>query len=274
MTLPWDRIVSLGRGATEVVIAAPYIKQHSLSRLLERLPYLEYLTCVTRWQAGDISAGVSDTAVRDLVRSSGGTFRLHPALHAKYYRFDGVVLVGSANLTDAGLGLARIHNLEILAPPGSAFDPVAFEQDLMAGSREIDDGEFAAWDAIPVVESSAGAGPDSTLFGWYPTTRDPVDFWRFYSGRRQLLSLDTQRRGEVDLLVLGIPADLDQSRFRNWVSAALLSSAFVVDVRRISPVDEPGAFLELGTDWGLEPGAARYAAETVRTWLAYFLGSS
>ena len=101
MTSPWERIVALARGATEAVIVAPYIKEHSLLRLLEQLPHLERLTCVTRWLAGDIAVGVSDTAVRDLVRSFGGAFRLHPGLHAKYYRFDDAVLVGSANLTDA-----------------------------------------------------------------------------------------------------------------------------------------------------------------------------
>ena len=105
MTSPWKRIVVLALGATEAVIAAPYIKENSLRRMLDQLPHLERLTCVTRWQAGDIAAGVSDTVVRDLVRSLGGAFRLHPSLHAKYYRFDDGVLVGSANLTDAGLGV-------------------------------------------------------------------------------------------------------------------------------------------------------------------------
>ena len=126
MTSPWDRILALTWSATEAVIAAPYIKEPSLRRLLEHLPQLEQLTCVTRWQAGDIAAGVSDTVVRDLVRSLGGAFRLHPSLHAKYYRFDDGVLVGSANLTDAGLGVGRIYNLEILARPGGDFDSVAF----------------------------------------------------------------------------------------------------------------------------------------------------
>ena len=263
----------LALGATEAVIVAPYIKEHSLRRLLERLPHLERLICVTRWQAVDIAAGVSDTAVRSLVRSLDGAFRLHPSLHAKYYRFDDGVLVGSANLTDAGLGVGRIYNLEILARPGVDFDSVAFEQELMAGSRDIDDHEFAAWNAISVVGSAARAGPDSTLLNWYPGTRDPADLWELYSGHRELLSLDNQRRAEADLSVLGLPTNLDPRGFRHWVSAGLLSSSFVADVRQISAADEPGAFLQLGDDWGLEPGAARYAAETVRTWLSHFSGS-
>ena len=159
MTSPWDRILALTGGASEAVIAAPYIKEPSLRRLLEHLPQLERLICVTRWQAGDIAAGVSDTAVRSVVRSSGGAFRLHPSLHAKYYRFDDGILVGSANLTDAGLGVRRVHNFEILTEPGDGFNSGAFERELMTGSREIDDGEVAAWEAIPVVEPSASDWP-------------------------------------------------------------------------------------------------------------------
>ena len=69
MTSPWERLVALTWGATEAVIAAPYIKEHSLRRLLEQLTQLEQFICVTRWQAREIATGVSDTAVRGLVRS-------------------------------------------------------------------------------------------------------------------------------------------------------------------------------------------------------------
>ena len=273
MTSPWDRILALTGGASEAVIAAPYIKEPSLRRLLEHLPQLERLICVTRWQAGDIAAGVSDTAVRSLVRSSGGAFRLHPSLHAKYYRFDDGILVGSVNLTDAGLGVRRVHNFEILTEPGDGFNSGAFERELMAGSREIDDGEVAAWEAIPVVEPSHRIGPDSALQAWYPATRDPADLWQFYSGHRELLSSETQQRADADSIVLELPEGLDPQGFVNWVSVSLLSSSFVADVRRIREDDEPQAFLLLGEYWGLEPGAARYAAETVRTWVTHFLSS-
>lgn len=273
MTSPWDHLVSLLDGVAEVVVAAPYIKVDPLRRLLERLSHLERLTCVTRWQVGDIASGVSDTAVWDLVHSFGGSFRLHPRLHAKYYRFGDEVLVGSANLTDAGLGLGRLCNLEILTRPWDGFDSVEFERELMVGSREIDEAEFEAWDAIPVVASNVRAGPDTALLGWYPVTRDPSDLFRFYSGDRQSLPLERQQNAQSDLLRLGVPDDLDPIGLKNWVRAGLLSSSFVADVRGITSADEPQAFLQLAHDWGVEPGVARYRAETVRTWLAYFLGA-
>ena len=115
-------------------------------------------------------------------------------------------------------------------------------------------------------------GPDSALQAWYPATRDPADLWQFYSGHRELLSSETQQRADADSIVLELPEGLDPQGFVNWVSVSLLSSSFVADVRRIREEDEPQAFLLLGEYWGLEPGAARYAAETVRTWVTHFLG--
>ena len=274
MTLPWGFLESLSKGATEVVIAAPYIKEHSLRRLLEVLPHLEHLICVTRWQAGDIANRVSDTGVRDLIRSYGGAFRLHPRLHAKYYRFGGDVLVGSANLTDVGLGLGRLYNLEILTRPWDGFDTVEFERELLDGSREIDDAEFKAWSAIPLALSSMCVGPDTALLGWYPVTRDPADLFQYYFGDRGLLPLGRRENARSDLLAMGAPDDLDLQGLQNWVAAGLLSSSFVADVRRIRLADEPNAFLRLAQDWGVEPGAARYRAETARTWMAYFWGAS
>ena len=53
-----------------------------------------------------------------MVVERGGSFKLHARLHAKYYRFDDRVLVGSANMTASGLGYRHRGNLEILCEPG------------------------------------------------------------------------------------------------------------------------------------------------------------
>ena len=44
------------------------------------------------------------------------------SLHAKYYRCDGHVLIGSANLTESGMGLGASPNFEILALADRSFD--------------------------------------------------------------------------------------------------------------------------------------------------------
>ena len=122
MISPWDVVISNATDTGQAVLAAPYIKEDSLRCLLDAAPRIESLTCVTRWSPSDLAVGASDAAVRGLVMSRGGSFLLHPTLHAKYYRFDDVVLIGSANMTASGLGLAPNPNLEILSPSSDDFD--------------------------------------------------------------------------------------------------------------------------------------------------------
>ena len=96
---PGDMLIDLCFDAQHLVIAAPYIKVDALAKVLADISPTASLICVTRWNPHDLAAGVSDTECRTLVIERGGSFRLHPSLHAKYYHIDNVILIGSANLT-------------------------------------------------------------------------------------------------------------------------------------------------------------------------------
>ena len=272
MTIPWDLVRSSAVEATTAVVAAPYIKENTLVRLLNSASRLASLTCVTRWSPGDLRAGVSDASVREQVIRRGGTFFLHPTLHAKYYRFDDVVLIGSANLTNPGLGLASKSNLEILTPASDDFDSLAFEQLLLDQSRLVSDAEHAMWQSIPVDVQSPVAVPESPVQTWRPETRDPRDLWLVYSGETaHALPENILQQTATDLSLISAPPGLDHHAFSVWVSAALLASPFVADVRSIPLDSEPRAYIQLGESWEMSPGDARYAAETVHNWLS-FLG--
>ena len=273
MTSPWDLVISHAAGAASVVLAAPYIKEASLRRLLDAAPHIVSLTCVTRWSPSDLAAGASDAAVRGLVVSRGGSFLLYPTLHAKYYRLDDMVLIGSANITDSGLGLAPNSNLEILSPPSDEFDSLAFERALLDQSRVVSDAEYAVWQSIPLVARSHVTLPESLILTWRPVTRDPEDLWLVYAGAAESpLPESIRRQATQDLSTVMAPLGLTRDAFSTWISAALLASAFVSEVRSISADAEPRAFIQLGDSWNMTPGDARYAAETVRNWLAYYLG--
>ena len=271
MSSPWDVVISNATDTGHAVLAAPYIKEDSLRRLLDAAPRIESLTCVTRWSPSDLAAGASDAAVRGLVVSRGGSFLLHPTLHAKYYRFDDVVLIGSANITASGLGLAPNPNLEILSPPSDNFDSDAFEMLLLGQSRIVSDDEYTVWQSIPVVAHSSVVIPESLVSTWRPVTRDPRDLWLVYTGATEpALSESVRRQAIQDLSSVMAPSGLNRHAFSCWVSAALLASPFVSDVRSISADAEPRAFIQLGEVWSLAPGDARYAAETVRNWFSYY----
>jgi len=135
MAGPGAKLLEICANARSWFIAAPYIKVDALGKVFKSSPATESLVCITRWHPSDILAGASDIGCRSLVAERGGSFRLHPSLHAKYYRFDGISLIGSANLTASAMGWAPHSNLEILRRPGIDFDQQGFERVLLRDSH-------------------------------------------------------------------------------------------------------------------------------------------
>ena len=271
MTLPWASLAELVPEASELVLAAPYIKERTLSDLLSLTGGPTSLTCVTRWLPGDIAMGISDVLVRQLILERGGDFRLHPSLHAKYYRCDGYVLIGSANLTEPGMGLGASPNFEILALADRSFDASRFERDLLVQSRPITDAEYEIWASIRVERQKPAIHPEGAALSWRPLTRNPEDVWLVYSGNNHgVVSPPVRESAGFDLDGLMIPPELDRDGFAVWVSAVLLSSPFVCYVRSLAEGQDGEEFIRVSDDWRMAPADARYAAETARSWLAHF----
>ena len=274
--IPWDALTDACREADEVVIAAPYVKADTLERLLDLLPANAALTCVTCWTARDMLFGASDAECRTLVLDRGGTFRLHPRLHAKYYRCGQRVLVGSANLTAQGMGYVASANLEILCEPAPSFDAAAFERGLLAESSPVRDAEFEQWAAIvriPPPPGPAVKAPEP--FDWQPATRDPEHVWLAYGGHLgRIPSADEQRLAQRDLDQLAPPSGLERSAFDAWISAQLLGSSIVDDVRRTEGMERDEAWKRLADAWGCDLGEANRIRETVMNWTTTFLGGA
>ena len=271
---PWDALTDACHEADEAVIAAPYIKADALERLLALLPADAALTCVTRWTPRDMLFGASDVACRALALGRGGEFRLHPRLHAKYYRCGQRVLVGSANLTTQGMGYARSANLEILCEPAPAFDAVAFERELLNDSRPISDAEFARWETIarlPPPPGPAVKAPEP--IGWRPVTRDPEHVWLAYREHwDRIPSGDERRLAREDLAQLGLPQGLSREQFDAWVNAHLQASSTVDEVLRMIELDDAEAWERLAVIWDTNKGEASRRRETIHIWTTKFLG--
>ena len=162
---PWNVMLKKCDRSKSALIVAPYMKADALRRVLEALAPEASVTCITRWTEQDIRMGASDIECRSIVVGRRGSFLLHENLHAKYYRFDKSVLVGSANLTASGLGYSGTPNLEILWEPAPTFDTEAFEGQLQAESREVSETEFQAWAQVPLdlVELVKGDAHESNV---------------------------------------------------------------------------------------------------------------
>ena len=271
---PGDLVTRLCSNAQNLVIAAPYIKADALSRVLATVNAEASLICVTRWNPHDLTVGASDAECRNLVTDFGGSFQLNPSLHAKYYRIDDVILIGSANLTSSALGWSDQPNLEILCQAGDDFDPGAFQQELLGDAREISDDEFLRWEAIVKIANSkvvAIAGGQPRLDTWRPTTRDPIHLELSYQGKEdQIASFDEQYAARRDLRSLAMPSSLSDEEVRIWATACLLAAPFTNAVIRLShTTDVAGSYQLLARAYGLNMTEARRDMETVQNWLAF-----
>ena len=204
----------------------------------------------------------------------GGSFRLHPSLHAKYYRIDDVVLIGSANLTSSAMGWSPHPNLEILCRAGDDFDPVAFEQALLNEARELSDDEFLRWEAIAQVaarreQELTGGQPE--LAAWRPRTRDPIHLELSYAGRGdEIASFDEQRAARHDVQALLLPPNLASEDVRLWATACLLAAPFTNSVIQLGrTTDAPASYQSLADMYDLSMTEARRDMETVQNWLAF-----
>ncbi len=272
---PGDVLRRLCADAQSLVLAAPYIKAQALTAVLDHTRALTSLLCVTRWTPYDLAVGASDAECRTIVKDHGGSFRLHPALHAKYYRIDQVVLIGSANLTSAAMGWSSQPNLEILCRAGDDFDACAFQQQLLRDAREIQDAEFRYWEAVAdtyTAQNSTAPGHPPQLEGWRPATRDPRHLELVYSGRAEhIASCDEQHAARRDIQALCIPPHLTEQEFRAWISASLVAAPFPHSVIQLPDGAEvPSAYRVLASAYDLSLTTARRDMETVQSWLAFF----
>lgn len=91
---------------------APYVKEAFLKKLLSEIKKEVSLVLLTRANPYDFVMGASDVSAWDYVWKHRGSVRILNSLHAKYYRFDDIVFIGSANLTSNGF--EDFGNFELL----------------------------------------------------------------------------------------------------------------------------------------------------------------
>ena len=275
MTSPWCTLLTYCTGAERVVIAAPYMKADMLGIVLDHLSNEAEVECFTRWTPHDILVGSADTACRNVVIERGGAFYLNNRLHAKYYRFDERVLVGSANTTVAGLNYRQPGNLEILCEPGRSFDASTFENRLRTDAREVSEEELQFWLTCPVeapTTTTIRADAIGTTFDdWKPLTRFPEYLWLVYCGQEDsVANREQRRRAQIDLATLRPPRDLTIERFYRWIEACLTASPFVDSVRKTEDESPSRAWEILANEWNLDRRAVARTRSTAQNWMAHF----
>lgn len=275
-----DELVEIVRGARqECLLAAPYIKRDTLDRLLAAIPVSCVVRVVTRWRIDEIAMGVSDLEVWDsLVERGNAELWLQPTLHAKYYRADDRVAIGSANLTNSALGWRPNANLEILHDMGERYSPrEAFEGALFGRCTKVDsalhESFVAALEAFPRAPRPPSSDEIDLLEDrgdWRPSLRFPENLFMLYAGDDQDLSTAARDAAALDLAALDPPAGLFEEQFKKWVGLALLQhpefraiDKFVITSRRF------GEMRDLLSERGAAD--ANRAWQTWMRWILHFV---
>ena len=270
----------------ELLLAAPFIKVQALEKVLERVD-VESLHVITRWKPIEILRGVSDLEVYSLVRDHGGKLSLRQDLHAKYFRADERVFVGSANLTSRGLGWSHNSNLEFSLEI-DAVDPscLEFETHLLRHLVPVDDAYFQLQceqidaarlcfvpDQVEVPELPLDLLVESRAAGWFPRIRKPDELYTLYQDLHEELPRSLLSSARHDLQVLALPAGLDEERFSQLCGVALLATTtfhgideFVAVPRRFGEVKR-----YLTEEHGLASKDAEHTWQTIIRWMRCFL---
>jgi hypothetical protein len=274
--------------ATErsLLLVAPFVKKVALDRVLERCGAVE-LTCVTRWHPMEIASGVSDLDAYRTIRDRGGRFLLRQDLHAKYFRGDATVLIGSANVTSRALGWASMPNLELLVRlDGDAQMYAAFEDRLFEAAFAVDDALFDSMRAIvealdvPTFDAELSLpepDPDSAVADarwWAPRLRYPEDLYRAYLNLEdEALPGFTRVAAEHDLAMLQIPAGLPRDAFYSAVAGTLLLLPLVQFVDRLVTVPQRFGYVrdEISSRLELDREEADRTWQTLIRWIKEFL---
>ena len=219
-----ERIRDLFKSAEgDVSIIAPFIKMGALTSLLEVVPSVAQVRCVTRWLPRDVAAGVSDPEILDILEQRGNfSLTLVDNLHAKLYIAGNECLAGSSNVTHSGLGEASDEaNIEILVAttvddPGVASTLVDISRFERPASRVLAAAVRQLGDSLLALTS-----PNSEQERWFPRSRRPERAYRLYSQlpdgylvRADQLLLD-------DLAASNVPPGLNEGALRAEICSRL-----------------------------------------------------
>ena len=273
-----------GRASGELLLVAPYIKATSLERVLKCLNLDTPVTVVTRWRVDEIVNGVSDLEVWPILLSRKYTrLFLHDSLHAKYYRADSQALIGSANLTQQGMGWSQRPNLEILQATDVTAALVDFERVLMSRAVRVDDRTYCRYLAVVTELRLQGVPPKHASsptdldgdFDGLVRSRTPENLFVAYSGGIELLTSAAQIDAFHDLRALNVPSGLSQIAFREFIAARLQQSSLVISIDDFLSV--PRRFGEVRDHLGSHPLVAASDVgesdfwQTLMRWMLYFL---
>lgn len=261
------------------VMCAPFAKQMVIDRLLEKIPAGVELLLITRWRPEEVAAGVSDTTVLESMWSRKGVVYLHDRLHAKYYRNESQVLLGSANLTATALGWSAVPNLELLVEVRSDhiewLENLLLAEGVVATQAMADEVEGIA-KLLPkgvTAELREKVAGDAAPVEWIPQLRAPSSLYSAYVKGVGLLTTRSAPAAAADLAALDLPPGLDERQFKHLVGHRLRVRPLFIELDQF--VEKPRRFGEVSRMLAERNSCDRVEADevwqTVMRWMLEFM---
>ena len=131
--------------APEATICSAYIRSEALKDVVLRAPDDFTGRVLVRWRIGDLLAGASDLSVFDICRERGLRLFMRLDFHGKVYSLPPYgIVVGSSNVTLAGLGLRPGSNTEASTLVQISPANLAAVEQFFEGATEVDEEIVAA----------------------------------------------------------------------------------------------------------------------------------
>ncbi len=284
---PGKGVIDLVRSSSNrIVIAAPYIKSHTLRSLIAHIPdSITEFICITRWLPEDIASGVCDIEIfEDVTNIRGGELRVHPHLHAKFYSNTNQCLVGSANLTGRGLGWHTPANVELLVAlsgdfPGLSDWEAALLESSVTATKELRDQILAEAERMPMpsYHSPEVEISEESDAIWVPTCTVPDRLWEIYQGSgADSIVTSAYDAAQSDLAALSPPHGLDQALFEAYVSGILRQMPFISEIDNLAStgVTDVQAHQFLTERLDIDVTSAQHKWRVLKLWLIHFFGNS
>lgn len=124
-----------------ICIISAFVKVDSLRFIEEHLlESVKQKFLLVRFRKEDVVSGSTDFEIGSFCRENGWELYFHTELHSKIYVYDyDRAMVGSANLTSAGIGLDRGANIESVVMLSIGQNEIASINKLFSLSRKIDE---------------------------------------------------------------------------------------------------------------------------------------
>lgn len=291
MSIGEELIALCQLASKELVLIAPFIKEYVIRRLINDVRTGVSIVCVTRWHPDEIKMGVSDIGVwKALVEKGNAKLFLLSNLHAKYYRADSNILVGSANLTQTALGWSAMPNVELMVPDHNNASLLNWEVNLFKQCIEVDESlvseierliallpEFISLNSTDLYQDGVSNEPTNHTKGtvsiaWLPTLRYPAQLYKAYSGHAEELSTGAKTSALSDLKVFNLSKGLSEPAFNAAVSILMLQMPLISQVDRF--LNQPRRFGEvrelLKSVYGNSFDSSR-VWQTLMRWMLHFL---